>query len=610
MERSTWSLARICLLLAVATTVAACTGGGADTTTTQPPAPTTSTTAATTTTTVADTPPPPIDLSPGLMVFGAVPPQPEWEAGNIYFPDGSTDYWELFTEGSPWEEARSHLGAFKIHSWMARVFFTDEQVIALTDYLDRHGIPLMVEAEPLTPPTTCQHTESFEGPYELEGARRIKELGGTIAAVVIEQPYTYGHKNDGPGSCQYPLERVIDEVVAWVEDMREIFPGVPIGSIEGVWQSPATQPEDMAIWLDAYEAAMGEPFAFLHMDVDWTRPDWPEVVRGIEEVADARGVPFGILFNGSFTEGGSDAWLQTAIERVARYEQAAGGTPDHVVFQSWEDWPDAVLPETSTSAFTHLVNRYHGTRTELTVLDGSTADGQQVLEGTVSDAAAGTGVSGLQVEALATPLTGRTQDVTITGTVPDGVTEALILLRINVEDAGPGTLDAEISDISYTEADGTTNLVPDGDFASGAGAWEVYNTRGDVRFGTATDGEPAMMLAAADGESIQIDGGRFPTTPGATYTFTVRMRSQWTPDAPDAGYVGIAFFEGGATEIQRPNIPIRPVPFTVGTATTDASGSYAIVLDGAEPGSSYLVTVHTPGDLTTWPATLTTILGD
>lgn len=607
-RRSRGAVGTPLLLLIVAVLVSACTGSGTETTTTAIASTSTTTVAPdTTTTTTSDTLPPTIDLSPGLMVFGAVPPQPEWEVGNIYFPDGSTDYWDLFEEGAPWDEARSRIGAFKIHSWMARVFFTDEQIVTLTGYLDRHGIPLMVEAEPLTPPTTCQHTESFEGPYELDGARRIKDLGGTIGAVVIEQPYTYGHKNDGPGSCQYPLEQVIDEVVTWVEDMREIFPGVPVGSIEGVWQSPATTPEDMATWLDAYEAAMGEPFAFLHMDVDWRRSDWTEVVRGIEEVADARGVPFGLLYNGTFADTDSDGWIQEAIERVAEYEQAAGGTPDHVVFQSWEDWPDAVLPDSSTSAFTHLVNRYDGTRTALTDPSIDETDGQRIIEGTVTDASTGAGLAGLPVTVSATPMTGMTQDVTITGEVPAGVAEALILLRVNAEDAGPGTLDAEISTITFTEADDDTNLVPNGDISGGSN-WEVYNTRGDIRFGTGTGGGSAMILDAEEGQTILIDGGRFPTTPGATYEFTVRMRSTWSPGAPAAGYVGIAFFEGG-TEVERRIVRIEPIPFVAGTATTDGGGGYAVTLDSAAPDSAYLVTAHTPGDLTTWPSKVTTIVG-
>lgn len=86
------------------------------------------------------------------------------------------------------------------------------------------------------------------------------------------------------------------------------------------------------------------------------------------------------------------------------------------------------------------------------------------------------------------------------------------------------------------------------------------------------------------------------------------MRSQWNPETSNPGYVGIAFFDDG-TEVERPIVRIEPVPFQVGVTTTDEAGRYSIALDGAEASSSYLITVHTPGDLKTWPSSVTTIVG-
>lgn len=530
-----------------------------------------------------------------MMIFAPIGPQPPDEVGNIYFPDGSTDYFDLFDEGSPWNEARSRLGAFKIHAWQARVFFSDEEMITMIDYLNRHGIPLIMEAEPLNPPTTCRHTESFEGPNELQTARKIKRLGGTIAAVAIEQPYSFGHKLDGEGACRYSVERVVDEVVTWVGEMREIFPDVRVGSIEGVWQSPKTTPDDMATWLDAYETASGEPFAFLHMDVDWYGSDWTEVLRGIEEVAGARGVPFGVIYNGGL-ETDSDAWIQQAITWAAEFEEAAGGTPDHIVFQSWTDKPDHVLPENALSGFTHVINRYYGTRTHLT--EPTYDSSAEAIVGT-ADSSDDTAVPGVTVEASAAPLDGAVQTAVLEGTVPDGATEALVVVRVNAEEAASGALDAALYEIAYSEGD-SGNLVPNGDFSQQDLYWGVGDTSADVRFGPSDrNGEPALMMSADVGEPIIVNGELFTTTPGAPYRFEVELGVVALLGVARSGTVSVAFLPPSG-EV-RHTIQIDAQDVELGSAVADDMGRYVIPI-GSTPSGTYRVTVETPGDLTTWPA--------
>jgi hypothetical protein len=76
----------------------------------------------------------------------------------------------------------------------------------------------------------------------------------------------------------------------------------------------------------------------------------------VEHVARERGVAFGMIYNGGAAT--SDAqWVGIAGGRVATHT-AAGAKPDHVLFQSWMDKPDRVLPETEPTTFTALIDRY------------------------------------------------------------------------------------------------------------------------------------------------------------------------------------------------------------------------------------------------------------
>ena len=175
-------------------------------------------------------------------MFAPVPPTPD--GLDIPLPDGAVDFHDLFEEGAAWQDALANLDAVKLHSWMIRHYLTDDELIRISDFLNANDVALIIEAEPLDPPdpAECDHTESYEGPYEIENAQRLSDLGVEVAAYAVEQPFSYGYKLEGPGACRYDLDRVLSEVVAWADDLRAIYPDIPIGSIEALWDLPTDHP--------------------------------------------------------------------------------------------------------------------------------------------------------------------------------------------------------------------------------------------------------------------------------------------------------------------------------------------------------------------------------
>jgi hypothetical protein len=162
---------------------------------------------------------------------------------------------------------------------------------------------------------------------------------------------------------------VAEATAGFTAAMRAEWPQIVVGDTEPMPFGVA--PEGLASWLDAYRAAAGEPLAFLHLDMDWSRTDWPQLGVAVEAAAAQRGVPVGIIYNGGAAT--SDAtWLAIAGQRVLAYEDDAGAHPDHVLFQSWMDKPDRVLPEGEPTSFSAFVNRYFDDRASLGELVGGT----------------------------------------------------------------------------------------------------------------------------------------------------------------------------------------------------------------------------------------------
>jgi len=87
-------------------------------------------------------------------------------------------------------------------------------------------------------------------------------------------------------------------------------------------------------WLDTFYKVNGYHLAFIHMDIDWSRPKWPDEVKAIQEHGSRIGVPVGIIYNGNAADKTDEDFLSATGERVKKLELVTGVQPDQVIFQS------------------------------------------------------------------------------------------------------------------------------------------------------------------------------------------------------------------------------------------------------------------------------------
>jgi hypothetical protein len=297
-----------------------------------------------------------------LVWFGPLPPMPTGPGRSF---TGSDDFMSLFKSDSPWQTAASHIQVFKLYGEWVAYNATDAQLRQVVADLNQRSLALAVEAGPLTAPGDCgMGVESFAGTQEgLKIARRILTAGGTIHLIALDEPYYFGHFYDGPNACHWAAEKIAGEVGKYIQAIRSVFPEVIVGDTEPL--TGAANAKAYEAWLNTFLQVNGYNLAFLHMDVDWSNTDWPQEVKAIEEYGRLVAVPIGIIYTGNAFDATDEAWLSAAGERVKKYELEAGGQPDHVLFQSWNDKPDFVLPETKQFTFTNFIDSYFTDKSSL-----------------------------------------------------------------------------------------------------------------------------------------------------------------------------------------------------------------------------------------------------
>jgi len=307
--------------------------------------------------------PPPQNLNQTpLYWFAPLPPLPT-SAGRPFI--GSEDFMALFKPEASWKEAESHLQVFKLYGEWVAYQASDAELRQVVQDLQQRRLAVAVEAGPLNATTTCgQGVEGFAGIEEgLRIAQRIKQAGGTLHLIAMDEPYFFGHFYDGPQACHWTDQKIAQEIDKFVQAMRSMFPDVRVGDTEPL--SGGAGVAQYQAWVVAFQAVNGYDLDFLHLDVDWSRPDWPQEVQAIQEFGQVRGVPVGLIYTGNWSDANDEAWLSIAGERVKQYELEAAGKLEQVLFQSWHDKPDRALPESDPYTFTGFIRNYFRDKSSL-----------------------------------------------------------------------------------------------------------------------------------------------------------------------------------------------------------------------------------------------------
>lgn len=349
-----WPMKKTALLtvfLLAGCTSATTVGSTRSPATTTARAPSTTTAPTSTSSPTSSTQPAPDLGSLPLYWFGPLPDMPT--------NHGSLDFMDLFSSNVDWTQTAGQLDVFKLYGEWVAYHAGDDELRAAVQWIHDHGLAIAVEAGPLDPTAECgESVEGFAGTDEGRLiARRILDAGGRIDVIALDEPHYFASFYDGPNACHWDAEMVAREVAGYIEVMRGFFPGIVVGDTEPL-PTPVTA-EDYERWLMTFRQVSGYDLAFLHLDIDWSRStEWPDMAHQLVDFGRDFGVPVGVIFNGTEADPTDEVWLSIAGERVKRYLENPGGPPDHVVFQSWNDHPDHVLPDTDPNTFTGMIHTY------------------------------------------------------------------------------------------------------------------------------------------------------------------------------------------------------------------------------------------------------------
>lgn len=308
-------------------------------------------------------------------------------------------------------------------------------------------------------------------------------------------------------------------------------------------------------------------------------------------MVEAHHIPFGVIYNGQ-GEDSNSSWLQAARIRTAKCE-ATVGTPDIIIFQSWNPYPQKLLPETDRDAFTSLIDNYFETPTTMTA---TVARG--VLTGRLTTKS-GAPIRGATIHAEVKPLqtSGSLSTYTLSGAIPDGTVTAVLGIRVNRECPRQGDCDIRVTDV-HVETDTAQPCVMAFAQPSDLDNWSQLPSQQPGQNVALEDGTLHIQMDAAHGMILNSKPLPIPLTGNARLVVRATI-----PTSSVGTGAFILVFLAPKKEITRQSIPFDVPATELPDASTDKNGRWA------QPLPSGQVQVHGQfdGDTTYWPADVSVI---
>ncbi len=191
-------------------------------------------------------------------------------------------------------------------------------------------------------------------------------------------------------------------------------------------------------------------------------------------------------------------------------------------------------------------------------------------------------------------------EYTLSGTVPDGATQADLGYRVNMEcDNCSGSADFTLYEVHYTEGEGDANRVPNWKFANGLQGWDAWGNGGTWELVASDQGSgSALHVTAQAGQTAGLNSTNFDVTAGQTFTVTFIARV--APSSEGSGYFSLVFLSSDQ-EIRRFRIPLRAETVSLGEAVTGGGGAFKFQVSDA-PAWPALFQAWYAGDDNHWPA--------
>jgi hypothetical protein len=504
-------------------------------------------------------------------------------------PVGAADWNDLFKPTPEWSAVAAKVQVFAITAGYVLQTPAPQIKAALTDLANRHiKIVLGMQSVGIQPGDQCGHEEGYQdSEYSEKAAMKLRSLGIDLSNLALDEPVWFGHYDTGDQGCRFETAELAKRVAANVNAYAKYFPKITIGEVEPV--PLITTFKDWRLVFETFSQEIthftGKKLKYLQTDVNWRDPGFSEGLGNVAAFARSHNLKFGIIYNADGSDTTSEAWVAEAIHHFEIVESVNGILPDQVVFETWDQVPTHVLPETANDTLSHILYVHLLPQPSLKVSkEGNTIRGtlKDMADRPIEDASIVLKTSGL------IPKQGVIERV-LSGIVPQNVAYAIIGLRVNMECLCKASNDLLAGDLTFNEEGELPHyygLVDEAKVHNG----QFWN---GIYIGIKNElGHPLAHIVVPLNQHFGFNSDIFSVTPGKAFTLRIPLAS--VDGHGMAGSATVIWFDKDRHGVRRSNLYLGFDESVVATTRSDKNGEFSIFVPPGAAGP--LQTVEFGGD--------------
>lgn len=271
-----------------------------------------------------------------------------------------SDFPALFTSPDQWAKSRAATDVFVFNQ--SADYLTN---IYRDNFFKSKVVPVVGDMEiafdSIAPAFLSCHAKSVANNViqaDLAQMRRLRDAGLKLRYLKLQSVFNKRMPDNLKEKCgNYTVDRRLEDIVTYVGEIYKEFPDIEVGVVDATHMHMVNTGSD---WKEVLKKAYtvfekaGYKWSFLILDRPYEGVNafpYSSIVELEQIIKDEWGAKFGIIVT-TYDAGrtSNQVFHETALKYVTEYH-SAGGRPDIMFLESWQRYPDKLLPEMSTTEY-------------------------------------------------------------------------------------------------------------------------------------------------------------------------------------------------------------------------------------------------------------------
>lgn len=268
-------------------------------------------------------------------------------AAQVWFCPVNTDFLNNKSYIKEWPESSKKINVIKFYHGL--IYNTNISILKKKfDTLKSLNIKVAIELPVITDPdaSKLKYQEGFERLGYVDAIlKKLKNNNIKVDYFVFDEPlYFGGYRDNRSNNSKYSIESSARDSLENIKLIQENYPNAILGIVEPVQLFSGNDFYRDVIIYHEFMKSNGINISFVQDDIVWDKFNTSKVNKLIDKLKN-KSIDFHLIINSDSSSSNNSQWLNGANSNLKDLMGIIGKNNISVVFQSWNKYPNKIIPE-------------------------------------------------------------------------------------------------------------------------------------------------------------------------------------------------------------------------------------------------------------------------